>query len=71
MIGLIFSILKVVLDLLGGESIDAKLTMVCAYGEENDTDGDGTPDEDRRFLNNEWLETDGDTIGNNFGHRRR
>jgi hypothetical protein len=34
---------------------------------ENDSDGDGTPDEEDAFPNDpsEWLDTDGDTIGNN------
>ena len=52
---------------LGGESIDAKLTMLCAYGEENDSDGDGTPDEEDAFPNdpNEWIDTDGDGVGDN------
>ena len=50
-----------------GNAIDVTFTMLCAYGEENDSDGDGTPDEEDAFPNdpNEWIDTDGDTIGNN------
>ena len=52
-----------------GDIINVTLTSLCAYGEENDsdTDGDGTPNEEDAFPNdpNEWLDTDGDDIGNN------
>ena len=50
-----------------GNAIDVTFTMLCAYGEENDSDGDGTPDEEDAFPNdpNEWIDTDGDNIGNN------
>ena len=49
-----------------GNYVNIDITSFC-IGMLTDTDGDGTPDEEDAFPNdpNEWLDTDGDTIGNN------